>query len=167
MLQHTRDLYAARVCSPSQASENLRSSSGRLSHPPGPDPATSLVDGYARCALDRMHSSRPTLAWKIARAAPGLRSVRARRALHHIGSAAQMRVLTPARAPRACRSKSMQNRRPVLWSSRWRCFYMLGSFGGGQGHAYGLSRRDAHRGSFAAPRGASWTSRHALSFARF
>ena len=167
MLQHTRDLYAARVCSPSQASENLRSSSGRLSHPPGPDPATSLVDGYARCALDRMHSSRPTLASKIARAAPGLRSVRARRALHHIGSAAQMRVLTPARAPRACRSKSLQNRRPVLWSSRWRCFYMLGSFGGGQGHAYGLSRRDAHRGSFAAPRGASWTSRHALSFARF
>ena len=166
MLQHTREMCAARVCSPSQASENLRSSSGRLSHPPGPDPATSLVDGYARCALDRMHSSRPTLASKIARAAPGLRSVRARRALHHIGSAAQMRVLTPARAPRACRSKSLQNRRPVLWSSRWRCFYMLGSFGGGQGHAYGLSRRDADPCLWAASPTAPSGRNDSLPFAR-
>ena len=84
MLHHTRDLYAARVCSPSQASENLRSSSGRLSHPPGPDRTASLVDGYTRCALDQMHISRPTLASDIARLAPGLRYLHAPRALHHI-----------------------------------------------------------------------------------
>ena len=60
-----------------------------------------------------------------------------------IRNAAQARVLTPARDPRVRRSKTLQSRRPVLRSSRWRCFYILGSLLGGQGRKSGVSRRDA------------------------
>ena len=73
---------AARGCTPSQAPKNAGSCSRCLSHPPGPDPAASLFDGYARCALDPIHSSHPTLTSHIAHAAPVHRSVRAPRALH-------------------------------------------------------------------------------------
>ena len=113
-----------------------------------------------------MHILRPTLASHIARVAPVHRSVRAPRALHRIRNAAQARVLTPARDPRVRRSKTLQSRRPVLRSSRWRCFYMLGSFGGGQGHAYGLSRRDADPCLWAASPTAPSGRHDSLPFAR-
>ena len=166
VLNHTRDLPAARGCPPSQAPENARSSPGRLSRTPGPDPAASPIDCHARCALDPMHILRPTLASHIARVAPVHRSVRAPRALHRIRSAAQTGVLTPARAPRVCSSKTLQSGRPVLRSSCWRCFYMLGSFRGGQGRKSGVARREDHPCLWAASSIAPSGSHSPLLFAR-
>ena len=166
MLNHTRDLPAARGCPPSQAPENGRSSPGRLSHTPGPDAAASPIDGYARFAQDRKHISRPTHASHIARAAHVHRSVRVRRVLHRIRSAAQTRLLTPARAPRVCSSKTLQSGRPVLRSSRCRCFYMLGSFRGGQGRKSGVARREDHPCLWAASSIAPSGSHSPLLFAR-
>ena len=157
---------AARTFTPSQEPKNPRSCSGRHSKPPRPVRAASHVVGYARPALHPTHSSSSTHASHIARAAHVHRSVRVRRVLHRIRSAAQTRLLTPARAPRVCSSKTLQSGRPVLRSSRWRCFYMLGSFRGGQGRKSGVARREDHPCLWAASSIAPSGSHSPLLFAR-
>ena len=113
VLNHTRDLPAARGCPPSQAPENGRSSPGRLSHTPGPDAAASPIDGYARFAQDRKHISRPTHASHIARAAHVHRSVRVRRVLHRIRSAAQTDKVAHARS----RPTRVQLKDTAIWTA--------------------------------------------------